>query len=186
MGVALIANCKTCGLKTTVDYETEICARCEPPTSEHPPITIFKGKYRFLSNFFEYPVQFDGNTYRTVEHAYQAMKSDDPEVQEQIALLATPGKAKRAGQHVKLRDGWEGIKLPLMKLLVMTKFFKFLATGNQLLDTYPRELIEGNHWGDTFWGVCDGVGENHLGKILMEVRDLVYVERKLCIRPNQK
>ena len=36
--------------------------------------------------------------------------------------------------------------------------------------TRDRVLIEGNDWGDTFWGMTDGEGENHLGKILMRVR----------------
>jgi hypothetical protein len=39
-----------------------------------------------------------------------------------------------------------------------------------LLATGDKELIEGNTWGDTFWGVCNGIGQNHLGKILMAKR----------------
>ena len=41
----------------------------------------------------------------------------------------------------------------------------------KLLDTYPAELIEGNTWGDTYWGVCNGAGKNMLGKLLMKLRD---------------
>jgi len=47
-----------------------------------------------------------------------------------------------------------------------------------LLDTMDEEIVEVNHWHDTFWGVCrgchhgcDGVGRNELGRILMEVRE---------------
>jgi len=39
-----------------------------------------------------------------------------------------------------------------------------------LLETGEHELIEGNNWGDRFWGVVDGVGDNHLGKLLMKIR----------------
>lgn len=31
-------------------------------------------------------------------------------------------------------------------------------------------LIEKNTWGDTYFGVCNGVGENNLGKDLMSIR----------------
>ena len=43
----------------------------------------------------------------------------------------------------------------------------------KLADTEDEELIEGNTWNDTYWGVCRGVGENHLGKLLMEVREML-------------
>jgi predicted NAD-dependent protein-ADP-ribosyltransferase YbiA (DUF1768 family) len=73
------------------------------------------------------------------------------------------------GRSVKLRPDWESIKLDVMETAVRIKFTdpelaaKLIATGDE-------ELIEGNWWNDTFWGVCNGVGENHLGKILMKVR----------------
>jgi predicted NAD-dependent protein-ADP-ribosyltransferase YbiA (DUF1768 family) len=47
-----------------------------------------------------------------------------------------------------------------------------------LIDTGDQELIEGNWWGDVIWGVCNGKGENHLGKILMEVRKELKGERR--------
>jgi predicted NAD-dependent protein-ADP-ribosyltransferase YbiA (DUF1768 family) len=41
-----------------------------------------------------------------------------------------------------------------------------------LQETRPYELIEGNNWGDKFWGQSPlGTGRNELGKILMSVRD---------------
>jgi predicted NAD-dependent protein-ADP-ribosyltransferase YbiA (DUF1768 family) len=40
-----------------------------------------------------------------------------------------------------------------------------------LIDTGNEELCEFNTWGDTFYGVCNGVGKNILGKLLMEIRD---------------
>ena len=56
-----------------------------------------------------------------------------------------------------------------MAALIAQKFDKGeLALA--LKYTGDAELIEGNNWGDTFWGVCNGVGENHLGKLLMARR----------------
>jgi len=49
------------------------------------------------------------------------------------------------------------------------KFADFPLLGS-LLATGTEELIEGNKHNDTFWGVCAGVGENNLGKLLMRVR----------------
>lgn len=46
---------------------------------------------------------------------------------------------------------------------------------DQLLATGGVELIEGNDWGDAFWGVCGGYGQNWLGVLLMLVRsELAY------------
>lgn len=39
-----------------------------------------------------------------------------------------------------------------------------------LMRTGESILIEGNTWGDTYFGVCNGVGENNLGKDLMSIR----------------
>jgi ribA/ribD-fused uncharacterized protein len=135
-------------------------------------IDRFDGGYDFLSNFFMHPVTLDGMTYTSNEHAYQAAKTLDQAQREFIKTRTTPGAAKRAGRRVTLRPDWEQIKIGVMEDLVRQKFHspglkeRLLATGND-------ELIEGNTWGDKFWGTVNGVGQNHLGKILMKIRDEV-------------
>lgn len=133
-------------------------------------INSFSGGYRFLSNFFFSPVVLDDIEYRTVEHAYQAAKTHDLAMRTRICLADTPGEAKRLGRKVVLRPEWETVKLDVMYWLVQQKFSN-PALKRLLLATGEAELIEGNSWGDTFWGVSKGVGENHLGRILMRVRD---------------
>lgn len=128
-------------------------------------IDSFIGEYRFLSNF--YPSPIDG--YPTVEHAFQALKADNSEDMEYIRTRPTPGEAKRAGRKVKMKAGWNDIRLSVMRALVFKKF-ENEALKQKLLATGDAELIEGNTWNDTFWGVCKGVGENNLGKILMDAR----------------
>jgi predicted NAD-dependent protein-ADP-ribosyltransferase YbiA (DUF1768 family) len=86
-----------------------------------------------------------------------------------IARLNTPGQAKRAGNNLVLRPDWEEVKIPIMRELLKQKFSN-RALMYKLRQT-KGELIEGNNWGDTFWGVCKGQGENHLGRLLMEIRD---------------
>ena len=134
------------------------------------PIGLFTGAFRFLSNFFPSPVEFEGLTYATVEHAFQAAKTVNPVERERIQRCSTPGAAKRLGREVVLRPEWERIRLGVMKELVRQKFTHDPRLRAQLLKTYPHPLVEENTWGDRFWGVCGGVGENHLGRILMEVR----------------
>jgi ribA/ribD-fused uncharacterized protein len=112
----------------------------------------------------------DGLTYPTVEHAYQAAKTLDIENRCAIRDLDTPGKAKRMAWSFPLRLDWEQVKLDIMRDLVRQKFFSHKNLGRKLLSTGALPLIEGNTWGDHFWGVCRGKGENHLGQILMNVR----------------
>lgn len=134
------------------------------------PITEFKGGNRFLSNFYLSNALMGGLSFPSVEHAYQAAKTFDRDMRFLIAQAPSPGQAKRMGQKVILRSDWEGVKLGIMLKLVKQKFITDNVLREQLLATGESELIEGNTWGDTFWGVCKGVGENHLGKILMQVR----------------
>ena len=133
-------------------------------------IKEFKGEYRFLSNFVDAPVELDGVWYYTVEHAYQAAKTLDPIEREKVQIMDKPGDAKRFGKKLTLRADWEQVKLGIMLKLLRQKFSR-LVFKEQLLETGDQELVEGNKWHDTFWGVCNGVGENHLGKLLMQVRE---------------
>ena len=55
--------------------------------------------------------------------------------------------------------------------------------ASRLINTGDAILIEGNTWGDTYWGVCDGVGENRLGKLLMEVRE--ECKKRYAIEPDR-
>jgi ribA/ribD-fused uncharacterized protein len=136
-------------------------------------ISMFDGtEYEWLSNFYPCLVENDGVLYTTTEHAYQAAKTLIPAQRVAIQAAVTPGEAKRLGQRVTLRLDWEEIKQGVMYTLLKKKFgpshpllrAKLIATGD-------AHLIEGNWWNDTYWGVCDGVGTNHLGRLLMRVRD---------------
>lgn len=133
-------------------------------------IDKFSGDFGFLSNFYPSVIYVDGLKYASVEHAYQAAKSSDPSTRELIRGAKTSAIAKKLGKSVQLRPDWESTKIELMRVLVRKKFDNpFLKP--LLLATGDAELIEGNTWNDTTWGVCRGVGQNWLGKILMQVRD---------------
>lgn len=138
-------------------------------TENLAPITRFWDEHRFLSNFSSPAIRFEGTLYPSLENAYQAAKTVDPFERAAFLTLA-PGAAKRQGRRVTLRSDWDAVKRDVMEELVRQKF-ENPQYRHLLLATGRRELIEGNNWNDTYWGVCNGRGENHLGRILMRVRD---------------
>ena len=133
-------------------------------------IKELQGEYRFLSNFWPAVVELDGVKYPTVEHAYQAAKTLDLEQRAKIAASSTPGVAKREGKKVVIRQDWDEVKIPTMRSLLQQKF-QIASLRRKLLATGDQEIQEGNTWGDRFWGICRGSGQNHLGKLLMVVRE---------------
>lgn len=136
-------------------------------------IDTFQGEYRFLSNFWPATVDYEGFAYPSAEHAYQAAKFEDIEIRTAILFADTPGQAKRLGRSPGMRSNWDDMKLEQMRLIVDSKFLigRDGALGNKLLLTGNLMLIEGNTWGDTYWGVCHGRGLNNLGRCLMRTRD---------------
>jgi ribA/ribD-fused uncharacterized protein len=131
----------------------------------------FRGTWAFLSNFYPAPVMFEGDVYPTVEHAYQAAKTTNHALRQRIRQCVTPGHAKAAGRQLPLQPDWEQVKLAVMEALIREKFMRHPELAKQLRTTSPHTLVELNSWGDRFWGVCRGRGRNHLGRILMAVRD---------------
>ncbi len=143
-------------------------------------IDKFEGKYRFLSNFYPSHVDLATYSYPTVEHAFQAAKTPLTEERFRIRIAPTPGAAKRLGRTVLLFKNWDEIKQGVMKDLVYQKFSNDPLLS-MLLDTGDAELIEGNTWGDVYWGVYQGMGENNLGKILMQVRKELKLLHKTTV-----
>ena len=131
----------------------------------------FSKEFRYLSNFYPAMVKLDGLEYFSTEHAYQAAKTLDPVEREVIRASTKPGEAKKLGQKVTMREDWDQVKISIMKDLVSQKFTNHQDLKENLLATGDSYLEETNTWSDFFWGVCKGKGENHLGKILMEVRE---------------
>jgi len=133
-------------------------------------IASFSGTNRFLSNFYPSKIKDGDITYESVEHYFQANKTFDMEKRKEVAKCSTPGKAKRKGRNLILRKDWESVKDSVMLCGVILKFTNSPELKDKLIATGSHRLVEGNTWGDTYWGVCNGVGENMLGKILMLIR----------------
>jgi ribA/ribD-fused uncharacterized protein len=160
-----------------MENEMFICQDCINGNNTPKIIDEFRGEYDFLSNFYPCKVFMLNDltkqlwTVPTAEHAFQMSKTKDLKEQKIIMACKTAGEAKKAGRKVTLRDDWESIKLKVMYEVVYSKFSMDDNLKSRLLATGDAKLIEGNNWGDFYWGVCRGVGENHLGKILMRVRE---------------
>ena len=132
-------------------------------------IESFRGKYFFLSNMYLSPfVDSKGFMYKSSEHYFQSHKAVEAKVARKIIKAITPSECKRLGRICKLVDDWDYIKDIIMKEALELKFQGELA--NMLISTFPCQLIEGNTWGDTYWGKVNGIGENKLGILLMELR----------------
>lgn len=133
-------------------------------------IDRFVGDFAFLSNFFPSTIMIDGVIFKTAEHAYQAQKAITDKDVEIIAGAATPGAAKTLGRKIAIRPDWDSIKVDVMRLILREKF-KNPILRELLLMTGDAELVEGNEWNDTWWGICRGKGHNHLGILLQEIRE---------------
>ncbi|EEX94493.1 GTP cyclohydrolase II [Vibrio orientalis CIP 102891 = ATCC 33934] len=128
--------------------------------------------YGFLSNFFHSPINIDGQTWPTSEHYYQAQKFVDPEIYGQIQHSKTPDRAFELSREFKQKErtDWLDIRLDVMRFIVTEKFSQNPLLAFKLIETGEATLTEHSHK-DAFWGDGeDGQGNNHLGKILMSVR----------------
>ena len=133
------------------------------------PIDSFSGGNMWLSNFWLTDVVFEGFVYPSTENAYQAAKSLDHDIRRKF-LNISPSKSKRLGNAINIREDWEKVKINVMRKVTKQKFMTGSFLAEKLIQTGNKELIEGNNWNDTFWGVCNGVGKNKLGILLMERR----------------
>ena len=125
-----------------------------------------------MSNFYPARVEVGGVCYSNAEAAFQAQKCVDAAERGEFAELVAV-KATRRGRLVKLRPDWDSVRLGIMEEVVRAKFIQNPELAARLLGTGQMPLVEGNNWGDAFWGVDvnSGNGENHLGRILMKIRE---------------
>lgn len=142
-------------------------------------ITEFKGEYDFLSNFYERPIKYFDMDFRTAEHMFNALKTNDITEAIHVMSAPTPAIAKQRGQKVTLKPNWdETERFKAMRRTVGVKFLTDPELMQRLLDTGDAVLEEGNYHHDNTWGncycgkwTCKGIGNNNLGIILMELRD---------------
>lgn len=138
-------------------------------------ILCFQGDYYFLSNFYRTQFAWDfWHCWDSAEAAFQSAKCLIEEERCKFTDISlSPNEAKRMGRRVQLRSDWEQVKDGIMEEIVHEKFFQIKPLARKLIATGDAELVEGNTWGDTYWGIDLHTmqGQNKLGKILMKIRD---------------
>lgn len=144
-------------------------------------IDSFSGDYEFLSNFYKHPITWNNKLYASGEHLFQARKAITEEDHDLIRNTPSPNSAKKLGHSVKIIPNvWDATRIQVMQETLEAKF-QDAVLRQKLLDTGNAELIEGNWWGDVYWGVCKGKGQNWLGKLLMELRVKLLAEKSVPI-----
>ena len=110
-------------------------------------------------------ITYNGHTFKTSESAFQAQK-DISRASEFEALDGI--QAKKLGRQVNMRPDWNSVRLDIMEEILRVKFSDPILAAK--LKAVNELIVEDNTWNDTFWGVCRGKGENHLGKLLEKIK----------------
>jgi predicted NAD-dependent protein-ADP-ribosyltransferase YbiA (DUF1768 family) len=120
---------------------------------------------------FYYTLYHTNAEFKTVENFYQAMKANTDEEFCRIAAM-NPFQAKNYWRKYEPYPITTEDKLNFMEYGLRKKFAPGTSWFNKLMKT-EGDIVEWNNWGDRYWGVDvrDKKGENHLGKILMKIRD---------------
>ncbi|MEN9401128.1 MAG: hypothetical protein RL632_2231 [Bacteroidota bacterium] len=144
--------------------------------------TKVKLEYGWLGNMFASPIVEDGVEWLTSEALFQSKRFNDPEIKEMIRRKKSPMKAKMKAkkyqnQMVIVPRSNEDVEL--MRMVVKMKFDQNATLKEKLKGLSGRIIVEnvGNRKGarHLFWGAKlineEWVGENRMGRILMELRD---------------
>lgn len=136
-------------------------------------INQFRGEYNWLSNMYSCDIMFDGHLFKSVENAYMASKNVENRDWFQFCLNNPPNICKKESKNILLRADWEKVKVKIMYGFLEQKF-KQEPFKTKLLTTKNENIVEGNYWGDSFWGVDlkqnPNIGENFLGRSIMDIR----------------
>ncbi|MBY2941874.1 NADAR family protein [Rhizobium leguminosarum] len=138
--------------------------------------------YGALSNLYRREIVFEGETFVTSEHAYQAGKARKPEVRRWLMQAPSPALLAMAAHGLYYWDispGWSKTKFDRMRRVLHAKFTQHQDLRELLLSTGASRLVETattDNEVNRLWGEVNGVGQNMLGVLLMELRDQLRVE----------
>ncbi len=137
-------------------------------------VFFYEQDFYVLSNFSAFNLQWNGHTYQTSEHAYQAAKftGHRDDIAALIARAPSAHEAFKIAERHKedRRPTWDRIKVMTMGFILRAKVEQHEYVRRKLLETGDRTLIE-NSWRDDFWGWGPNRdGKNMLGRLWMEVR----------------
>jgi ribA/ribD-fused uncharacterized protein len=142
-------------------------------------IKEFQGEYRWLSNFWPVEISYKGRVFKSVEHAYMSEKNTSDVWKDFCENEVDPKIVNKMSRIITLCPDWDEVKVDIMNQLTRVKY-QNQEFSEKLLKTGTQKLVEGNYWGDVFWGVDNetGEGQNLFGKILMEIREEIRNDEK--------
>ena len=139
-----------------------------------------------FSNLYPCDICYDGNTFASVEHAYQYTKAktyghDDPA--DQIRKAKDGKEAQKLAREIREDDAWNLVQVNVMTSLINEKVKSHLEFRNALIESKGYTLAEATS--HPFW--TSGLGPemtlctpperypglNMLGKILMDEREIL-------------
>lgn len=132
--------------------------------------------YGVFSNLYPSPIEFEGKSFPTAEHAYQAGKARRPEVRDWILSAPSPALAAMAAHGLytwEVTPQWSQTKFDRMRKVLRAKFEQHPELREILAKTGAARLVEAgrvNNAVNKLWGEVNGVGQNMLGVMLMELR----------------
>lgn len=130
---------------------------------------------------------------RTSEALYQACRfPSSVDVQRMIIEQKSPMTAKMKSKPFRsqTRPDWATVRVTIMGWCLRAKLACNLEKfGNLLLSTGNKPIVEDSHR-DRFWGAVsqdDGslIGENVLGRLLMELREELKMDKKNNLKKVQ-
>ena len=139
------------------------------------------GPLGYLANYSNHGFYKNGIYYKTVEHYYQSEKFDNKEITENRINATTPKEASNIGRDRNniRKPNFKQIKDDVMYEGVLEKFRQNKDIQEKLLETGNEEIREMTI-DEYYWGVGkDQSGENHIGRILMRVRDKIKEENNI-------
>lgn len=149
----------------------------------------------FLGNMAPFPVTYENKIWKTSEALFQALRFDDNAIKEEIRTKASPMSAKMIAKKFKSRMVIEPMSksdVEIMRSVVKLKFDQHPEIKRKLINSGEHIIIEdvtdrpgARHM---FWGMKkendQWVGENMMGRILMELRETYLKELNRDTKPE--
>ena len=129
------------------------------------------GELGYLANYSNHSFFDNGIFYKTVEHYYQANKFDNPDLFKKVLDAETPKEASNIGRDRNNIRREDFDKLKVMYQGLYLKFSQNKDIRSKLIET-RNEPIREMTVKESYWGVGPNKdGENHIGLLLMQVRE---------------
>jgi predicted NAD-dependent protein-ADP-ribosyltransferase YbiA (DUF1768 family) len=148
-----------------------------PTSSPKADIDFFEKEFFWLSNTFPSPIKIKDYVFPSAENAcFASAFGSSPEIVKKFEK-ENPIDSRKLFKELYSTHrefylkNFHKLRVQTVKKIILLKFQQHEYLREKLLLTKDFKLNNGNNWGEVFWGVSGGSGENMLGKIIQEVRE---------------